>query len=195
MSGYCLDCGNTICICDEIKEAQENAIKNLYIKSWDELFMRQAYLVSRRSKDPKTKIGAVLVKKGESDPSSSGYNGFPRGISDLEDLYLNRESKYQLIVHGEANCIFNAARKGVSTVGSIIYTQAPVCNECAKAIIQAGISEVIYHKQYPKLGHLTKWVESCKLGASMLEEVGIKTREFDGVLGFQTLLDGKLIDV
>lgn len=161
--------------------------------TWQELFMRQVYLISQKSKDPKTKIGAVLVRMGETDPISTGFNGFPRGIYDKEDLYLNRETKYPRICHAEFNSVMNAARKGVSTLNSILYTQSPVCNECAKAVIQAGIIKVVYHKQFPRMNHLTKWVDSCKLGEDMLKEVGIEIGEFDMDLGIFTLLDGKLV--
>lgn len=163
--------------------------------TWEELFMRHVYLISQKSKDPRTKIGAVLVKDGETDPIATGFNGFPRGILDKEELYLNRETKYPIICHAEFNSVINAARKGVSTIGSILYTQAPVCNECAKVVIQAGVIKVVYHFQFPKLTHLTKWVESCKLGNSMLVEAGIQTREFDMVLGLKTMFDGKYINV
>lgn len=163
--------------------------------TWDELFMRQVYLVSSKSKDPKTRIGSILIRKGDNDQISSGYNGFPRGLIDSEERYLNRELKYQLVCHAEFNSIINAARKGISTIGTYLYTQAPVCNECAKSIIQAGIVEVIYHKQFPQLNHLTKWMESCKVGEMMLSEAGVKRREFDMVLGLATLLDGKIINV
>ena len=164
------------------------------IQAWDELFMRYAYLISQKSKDPSTKIGAVLVKGGDTDVLSCAYNGFPRGISDKEELYLNRECKHKLVCHSEFNAIVNAARKGVSTLDTILYTPATVCSECAKIIIQAGVREIIYHKQYPRFDHLPKWEESCKLAKALLEEAGVKTREFDMVLSIQTLLNGKIIN-
>lgn len=162
--------------------------------TWDEFFMRQVYLVSQKSKDPRTRIGAILVRRGDNDLCASGFNGFPRGVKDLETRYLDRDFKHQAICHAEFNSIVNAARKGVSTLGSILYTQAPVCNECAKIVIQAGIVEIVYHKQFPEM-ETQKWGESARLGQQFLDEAGVKVRFFDMVLGIKSLVQGKAVDV
>ena len=81
--------------------------------NWTEYYMRHQYLASEKSKDPSTKIGAVLVR-GD-NIVSIGYNGFPRGINDSPERLNNREEKYFYVVHAESNAILNAARNGIAT--------------------------------------------------------------------------------
>ena len=113
--------------------------------SWDEYFMGVALLAAERSKDPSTQVGACIVDK-DNRILSTGYNGFPHGCSD-DEFPWNRdeslgETKYQFVVHAELNAILNAS--GKSLAGSRVYVGLFPCNECAKAIIQAGVREVIY---------------------------------------------------
>lgn len=160
---------------------------------WDEYFMRQVYLVALKSKDPKTKIGAVLVIKH--NPISSGYNGFPIGVLDLKERYLNREIKYKFIAHAEANAISIAARLGIRTCDSILYTQGIPCNECCKTIIQAGIRKIIVHKQWPNLVHSEAWLQSIRISEIMLKEADVTLSYLDKVLNIDGFLDGKKIKV
>ena len=177
----------------------ENCISYLKIKgsviptppSWDEWFMRHVYLVSEKSKDPKTKIGAVIVK--ENHIISSGYNGFPIGVNDLPERYDDRQIKYSMISHAEDNSVITAARFGISTKDTTLYTQGIPCNECAKSIIQSGIKEVVIHKQWPSM--IQKWIESCKISEQMLSESGVKIRWFDKLLGISGWLDGQFVNV
>ena len=118
--------------------------RNGYI-TWDQYFMGVALLAAMRSKDPNTQVGACIVDSAN-HILSTGYNGFPNGCSD-DDFPWGRdgsmlESKYPFVVHAELNAILNA--RGKDLTGSRIYVALFPCNECAKAIIQAGISEVIY---------------------------------------------------
>lgn len=111
--------------------------------SWDEYFMGVALLASKRSKDPNTQVGACIVDENNVI-ISTGYNGFPIGCSD-DDFPWDREgeqTKYPFVVHAELNAILNASGKVLR--GSRVYVALFPCNECAKAIIQAGIREVIY---------------------------------------------------
>ena len=113
--------------------------------SWDEYFMGVALLAAERSKDPNTQVGACIVDD-QNRILSTGYNGFPHGCSD-DEFPWNRdesagETKYQFVVHAELNAILNARGKSLS--GSKVYVALFPCHECAKAIIQAGITEVIY---------------------------------------------------
>ena len=113
--------------------------------SWDEYFMGVALLAAQRSKDPNTQVGACIVD-GSKRILSTGYNGFPQGCSD-DDFPWNRdekcgETKYQFVVHAELNAILNASGKNL--FGSTVYVALFPCNECAKAIIQSGIKEVVY---------------------------------------------------
>ena len=111
--------------------------------SWDEYFMGVALLAAKRSKDPNTQVGACIVSP-ENIILSTGYNGFPIGCSDDEYPWdrEGEDTKYPYVVHAELNAILNA--NGKSLQGAKIYVALFPCNECAKAIIQSGIKEVIY---------------------------------------------------
>lgn len=111
--------------------------------SWDEYFMGVALLASKRSKDPNTQVGACIVDRNNVI-LTTGYNGFPKGCSD-DEFPWDREgenTKYPYVVHAELNAILNASGKDLK--GARIYVDLFPCNECAKAIIQSGIKEVIY---------------------------------------------------
>ncbi|MCR4928659.1 MAG: dCMP deaminase family protein [Lachnospiraceae bacterium] len=113
--------------------------------SWDEYFTGIAMLSGMRSKDPNTQVGACIVDKNNRI-LSVGYNGFPNGCSDdlfpwaREGEVLN--TKYAFVAHSELNAILNY--RGGNLEGAKIYVSLFPCNECAKAIIQCGIKEVIY---------------------------------------------------
>lgn len=113
--------------------------------SWNEYFMGIAHLAAMRSKDPNTQVGACIVS-AEHKILSMGYNGFPNGCSDDEFPWGKCESeldsKYLYSTHGELNAILNF--RGGSLEGAKMYVTLFPCNECAKAIIQAGIKEVVY---------------------------------------------------
>ena len=137
--------------------------------SWDEYFMGVALLAAQRSKDPNTQVGACIVDDNNRI-LSTGYNGFPRGCSD-DDFPWNRnedagETKYPFVVHAELNAILNT--RGKSLVGSRVYVGLFPCNECAKAIIQAGIKEVIY------LSDKYKSTPSVLNSRRMLSAAGVK---------------------
>ena len=113
--------------------------------SWDEYFMGVAYLASFRSKDPNSQVGACIVDNNNKI-LSMGYNGFPRGCSDDEFPWAREgdalETQYAYVTHSELNAILNY--HGTSLEGSKIYVTLFPCNECAKAIIQAGIKRIVY---------------------------------------------------
>ena len=113
--------------------------------SWDEYFMGVAELSAMRSKDPHTQVGCCIVSE-DHKILSMGYNGFPRGCSD-DDFPWKREgppleNKYFYTTHSELNAILNY--RGGSLEGASLYVTLFPCNECAKAIIQAGIREIVY---------------------------------------------------
>ncbi len=111
--------------------------------SWDEYFMGVAMLAAKRSKDPSTQVGACVVSQ-ENIIISTGYNGMPKGCSD-DEFPWNRDgeqTKYPYVVHAELNAILNA--NGRDLRGSKLYVALFPCNECAKAIIQSGIREIVY---------------------------------------------------
>ena len=136
---------------------------------WDDYFMGVALLAAQRSKDPSTQVGACIIDS-DNRILSTGYNGFPQGCSD-DDFPWNRdekcgETKYQFVVHAELNAILNA--RGKLLQDSKIYVGLFPCNECAKAIIQAGVSEVIY------LSDKYHDTPSTKASRRMLEAAGVK---------------------
>lgn len=159
----------------------------------DAVFMTAVYLAAQRSKDPSTHIGAVLVKDG--DIFSSGWNGFGRKVLDLPERWNNKEIKYQFVCHAEFNSVLNAARKGLSPVGAVLYTNGIPCMDCAKAVVQGGISEIVVHKQWPILPHRVKWNTSHIISEEMFSEAGIPIRWFDQVLGVKGFIDGNEVDV
>ena len=121
--------------------------RNDYI-SWDEYFMGVAYMSAQRSKDPNSQVGCCIVSE-DNKILSMGYNGLPRGCSDDEFPWdrENAESdpynaKYFYVTHSEMNAILNY--RGGSLEGSKLYVTLFPCNECAKAIIQSGVKEVLY---------------------------------------------------
>ncbi len=113
--------------------------------SWDEYFMGVAHLSGMRSKDPNTQVGACIVSR-DNKILSMGYNGFPCGCSDDEFPWAREgdmlETKYAFVTHSELNAILNY--RGGSLEGTKLYVSLFPCNECAKAIIQAGIRTVVY---------------------------------------------------
>ena len=137
--------------------------------SWDDYFMGVALLAAQRSKDPNTQVGACIVD-AQNRILSTGYNGFPLGCSDDEFPWSREgestETKYPYVVHAELNAILNS--RGKSLASSKLYVALFPCNECAKAIIQSGISEVIYLSDKYKDTPLTK------ASRRMLETAGVK---------------------
>lgn len=109
--------------------------------NWDHKFFELAKHISTWSKDPGTKVGAVIVGV-DNDQFSFGYNGFVRGADDSILSFADRETKLRNTVHAEMNAILNSSRNGMSTKKCKIYTTFPPCFNCALGIIQAGISAV-----------------------------------------------------
>lgn len=139
--------------------------------SWDEYFMGVALLSSFRSKDPNTKVGACIVD-ADKKIVGVGYNGFPTGCSD-EELPWSREgsfleTKYPYVCHAELNAILNS---NFNLKGCSIYVALFPCNECAKAIIQSGIKEVVY------LEDKYKDEDNVIASKKMLEMAGVKMRQ------------------
>ncbi|MBQ1962079.1 MAG: dCMP deaminase family protein [Clostridia bacterium] len=140
--------------------------------SWDEYFMGIALLSSMRSKDPSTQVGACIVD-GDKRIRSMGYNGMPRCCSDEEYPWGRGDgldSKYLYVCHAELNAILNSNNGSVR--GCTCYTTLFPCNECAKALIQAGVAEVVYMSD--------KYAESDSVRASkrMFDSAGVKYREY-----------------
>lgn len=141
--------------------------------SWDEYFMGVAVLSGHRSKDPSTQVGACIVSE-DNKILSMGYNGLPRGCSDDEFPWAREgndlETKYPYVVHSELNAILNY--RGGSLEGAKIYVSLFPCNECAKAIIQAGIRTIIYDSD--------KYHDTPSMQASrrMLDAAGVRYYQY-----------------
>jgi dCMP deaminase len=141
--------------------------------NWDDYFMSIAILVSLRSKDPSSKVGAVLVNNNKI--IGTGYNGFPTGCDesqlpwdrDIEgEGWLN--TKYPYVIHAEANALLNTV---ASPKGCSVYVTLFPCNECSKLLIQGGVKEVVFlQNKYPDQ-------EAFVAAKKILELTGIKTRE------------------
>lgn len=132
--------------------------------SWEHRFMQVAELVATWSKDPSTKVGAVIVRPDRTI-CSTGYNGFPRGVSDNADLYADREVKLARTIHAELNAILTAPEP---VIGYYLFVTRPPCANCAAAIIQAGIGKVFFHpgdKDFQE-----RWAESVRASLQMFVE-------------------------
>ena len=142
--------------------------------TWDEYFMGIALLSAKRSKDPHTSVGACIV--GEDNKIlSMGYNGMPRGCSDDEYPWEREgdelDTKYIYVTHSELNAILNY--RGGSLDGAKLYVSLFPCNECAKAIIQAGIRTVIYDSD--------KYADTSSVKASkrMFDAAGVRYYKYN----------------
>ena len=146
--------------------------RNDYL-TWDEYFMGVAMLSGMRSKDPNTQVGACIVS-ADNKILSMGYNGFPKGCSDDEFPWCREgaplDNKYFYTTHSELNAILNY--RGGSLEGAKIYVTLFPCNECAKAIIKAGITTVVYDSD--------KYADSDSTIASkrMMDAAGVRYYQY-----------------
>lgn len=146
--------------------------------NFDLLMLSQAYTYAAGSStDPSSQNGAVIV---DSDGKllSKGANHFPRDVKELPERW-ERPLKYQFVEHSERNAIYTAARLGHKTQGCTMYVNWYACADCARAIIQAGIVEVVGHQDMAD-GTPDHWKESVRIGLLMLEEAGVKCRYVKG---------------
>ena len=156
-------------------EAKKIGSKRSDYSNWDQYFMGIALLSAERSKDPSTQVGACIV--GEDNRIlSMGYNGMPRGCDD-DDMPWGRDgaaldSKYIFVCHAELNAILNYRGTG-NLKGAKVYVTLFPCNECAKAIIQSGISEIIY------MSDKYADTESTIASKKMFDMTGIKYRQYE----------------
>jgi len=139
---------------------------NAEISTWDKRFIRLAEHVSEWSKDPSTKVGAVIVD-GDKRILSTGYNGFPAKIEDHQEDYQDRDTKLKKVVHAESNAIIFSQRS-LKDCTMYLWPFMP-CSNCAGQIIQSGISRVV-----SPINSNPKWQESFKITQDMFEEAGIE---------------------
>ena len=144
---------------------------------WDRRFLEIAKHVSTWSKDPSTQVGAVIVRDGKF-VVGLGYNGFPRGVQDLEERLNDREQKYAMVVHAEANAILMAGDrcKGATLYVYPSFVLPPICNECAKLVIQSGIREVVGYEPDPNEERAKRWAKSIGVSQQMCKEASVTWR-------------------
>lgn len=149
-------------------------MKRLDYLKWDEYFMGIATLSAMRSKDPNTSVGCCIVSQ-DNKILSVGYNGMPKGCSDdeypWERVGDNLDTKYFFVCHAELNAILNYT--GTNMRGAKVYTTLFPCNECTKALIQSGVSEIIYHSDK----YAT--TDSTIAAKRMLNSAGISYRQYE----------------
>ena len=137
---------------------------------WDRRFLDLARKISEWSKDPSTKVGAVVADK--KTIVSVGYNGLPSNITDTDEILSNRALKYRLIIHAEINALNFAAR---DIQGCTIYTYPFMpCHICADTIIKSGITRVVsFYSINPR------WVSSFNLTRTKLKKHRIELTEYE----------------
>ena len=150
---------------------------------WDRHCLALALKHSELSKDPETRVGA-LIAGPHRDIRAMGFNRFPEGIAETAERLNNREEKLQLMVHAERYAILNAARAGIALEGCTLYLAAtddsglvwggPPCTACTIEILPAGIVEIV---AYPVKPVPSKWHGNLKFARALLAEKGIRFRE------------------
>lgn len=148
---------------------------------WDNRYLSLARLVATWSKDPSTKVGAVLVRANNS-VASTGYNGFPPGCDDSPLLYADRAFKYSLVVHAEINALSFCGNG--TPKGSTVYTSFPVCPSCMEALGKAGVVRVV-QPPLPTAGKdlawIKQWLEWIREAEEMADIYGIEVETSDVV--------------
>lgn len=139
---------------------------------WDRRFIELARFVADWSKDPSTKVGAVIVRPDRT-VAAVGFNGFPRGVLDHSERYDHRPTKYEMVVHAEMNSILNT-RESLEDY-TLYVTPLPPCSQCAAAIIQRGITRVVVlaKKDLPP-----NWAEKWAVSKTMFAEAHVGVCEF-----------------
>ena len=156
--------------------------------SQDITYLREAYKEALQSKDPSTQNGVILVK--ENQIIGRGYNKFPTGVADTDERWNNKALKYKTVVHAETASILDAAKRGNSTAGATMYGCWVACVDCARDIIEAGITEVVGH-HHPAMDDRPDWNVGIQEAFSLLREAGVKVRTVDGTIGTALRFAGK----
>lgn len=167
--------------------------------SWDQMYMNMCYEVADRSPDESTHSGCYIVDQ-DNTPISFGYNGFPRDIENTPERQ-QRPLKYQYFEHAERNAIYNAGRKGTSCLGAKLYVNWLPCADCARGIIQVGITDVIVHLHGQKAFKMSRnddvWGDDHNIIIDMFEEAGVNFRWFTSGIrkGHFGMWSGKYYDM
>jgi dCMP deaminase len=145
------------------------------VPNWDEYYLKVCRVIASRSKDPATQVGCVIVGPAH-EIRSTGYNSFPRGIRDDVPERLERPEKYLWMEHAERNAIYNAARAGTPLEGCTIYIEIMPCMDCTRAIVQAGIREVVIDAGRMNQYASEYYDQHFRSARVLLEEAGIAIR-------------------
>lgn len=140
---------------------------------WDDFYIGMAQYTATASKDPSSKVGAVIVRPNNTI-ASVGYNGFPRGMSDAPELYADRPTKYSRVVHAEMNAILNAHGP---VDGCTLYCTFLPCDRCAVFVVQAGIKRVV--SPSPTADQMERWGASLEASKAIFEEAGVVVTTVD----------------
>ena len=140
------------------------------LQKWDERYLQMAALVASWSKDPRAKVGAVIVRNNR--VVATGFNGLPSEVLDNQDRLIDKRIKLEMTVHAEENALIVA---GINAEGATIYLHGkPVCARCAGSIIQAGIRRVVAMHPETSDDKRSAWREVGLIALAMLGEAGIK---------------------
>lgn len=145
----------------------------MFSEKWNYRFLELAELISSWSKDPSTKTGAVVVGP-DKEIRATGYNGLVRGACDDIPERMERPTKYDFFEHAERNAVFNACLSGTSLRGCTIFCTLTPCTDCARAIIQSGIKEVVtYEYKSNDADPKNTWRDKLNYSAEMFKEAGV----------------------
>jgi dCMP deaminase len=155
-------------------------------------YMRLALEVATESDDPSTQNGAIIVQYG--DVVASAPNRFPRGIRETPERW-HRSVKLNYVEHSERGAIYDAASNGVNTFGATMYCVFIVCSDCARAIIESGMIELVAIDWHDAVSE--RWKHSTDIGLEMLKEAGVIIRYIDikTPFGIHIRRDGNLIEI
>ena len=146
----------------------------MFSEKWHKRFMEVAELVATWSKDPSTKVGAIVVGP-DREIRSTGYNGLVRGVDDNKSERMERPTKYDFFEHAERNAVYNACLIGATLKGCVIYVTSMPCPDCARAIIQSGIKMVVTRRLEPDPAAPTgTWRDKLVYSEEMFREAGVK---------------------
>jgi len=145
-------------------------------KNADSFFFSLCDTILKQSKDPSTQTACVIIGPNQ-EVRSIGYNGIPRGVHDSEHRF-QRPQKYKWVEHCERNAIYNAVRAGISIEGCTMYLMWFPCADCARAIIQSGITELVVPVGATERGR-ERWAEDFEVATTMLSEAGVVVRSVD----------------
>jgi dCMP deaminase len=144
------------------------------MNKWDLRFLSLAKEVASWSKDPSTKVGCVIVEPDTNRIMGVGFNGFPRGMCDHEELYEDRDTKYSRTIHAETNAVLNSQKTDNCTA----YVTHPPCTNCALVLIQSGVSRVV--AEAPSADLLSRWEASIGAAKGFFNEVEVEFELIDG---------------